>query len=108
MPVDGVPSKKSQEGLVSIRESDIEQYFCKELKKYPPWTQFKFKSTVNFVPDRIVFGPGVAYLIEFKAENGKLSAGQELCIKMFEKLLIRVDIISSKYEVDQWIKENIV
>lgn len=74
-----------------MRESKIEQAFCKYAKKQG-CIPYKFSSPARRgVPDRLVMCPdGVSFFVEFKNEQGSLSVMQIREIKKLTDLGHRV------------------
>jgi len=59
-----------------VRESVIESYLVKEVKKVGGLC-YKFMSSVNGVPDRIVIYKGDTYFVEVKRPGGKVRKDQK-------------------------------
>lgn len=87
-------------------EKDLEKYFnaAAERKGY---MSLKFVSpSWRGVPDRIVFGAGRCYLVEFKnGAVGRLSKLQEFMFRRFEIRGFPVAVLRTKAEVDEFVRK---
>lgn len=87
-------------------EKDLEKYFnaAAERKGY---MSLKFVSpSRRGVPDRIVFGAGRCYLVEFKnGLEGRLSKLQEFMFRRFEIRGFPVAVLRTKAEVDEFVRK---
>lgn len=87
-------------------EKDLEKYFNAAVERRG-YMSLKFVSpSRRGVPDRIVFGEGRCYLVEFK--NGASRRLSKLQAYMFERFEIRgfpVAVLRTKAEVDAFIQK---
>ena len=80
---------------IEMRESKIERKVS-EYAKLEGWLCRKYTSPGNKgVPDRIFFKDGQTVMVEFKSEEGKLSAAQKVQIKLHREHGMQVEVISS-------------
>lgn len=84
-----------------MRESDIEIYAVKEVRKLGG-VAYKFTSPGRIgVPDRIMLFPnGIIYFVEFKAPGKKPTEGQLREHKRIRDLGFYVEVVDSKEDVD--------
>ena len=86
---------KYNERKIEMRESGIESKVC-EYAKLKGWLCMKYTSPGNRgVPDRLFFKDGQTVMVEFKSEEGKLSAAQKVQIKLHREHGMQVEVISS-------------
>ena len=86
------------------RESRIESYLNDQVAR-AGGDSYKFKSTVNGVPDRIVLFDGKTHFVEVKRPNGKLRPTQVTMHKKFAKQKIQVHVVDTKDKVDAFIQD---
>ena len=85
-------------------EKDIERYLVAEVRKRGG-EAYKFVSPAQRgVADRIVVMPGRVWFVELKRPGGKLTPLQERFRDRMLQLLQYHIVLSSKDEVDQWLK----
>jgi hypothetical protein len=88
-----------------MRESKIEKYFCREVKKRGGEVRKVKWLDRNGAPDRVAFFPGHAAIwIEFKAPGKKLRPEQKREHKRLNKVGQIVKVIDSKRAVDNFFK----
>lgn len=84
-------------------EKTVESYFIKKISERGFLT-FKFLSTVRGVPDRIVFGGGLCFLVEFKnGRAGRISKLQEFMFQRLRACGFPVHVLRTKQEVDAFV-----
>lgn len=87
-------------------EKTVESHFAKKISARGFLT-LKFLSTIRGVPDRIVFGAGRCYLVEFKnGPEGRLSKLQEFMFRRFAEHGFPVYVLRTREEVD-WFVDRI-
>ena len=87
-----------------MREKEIERYFTKQVAK-AGGKSYKWVSPGNpGVPDRIVLHGGMVFFVELKAPGGKLRATQLRAFRELMKFGKDVWILSSKKDVDEFIR----
>lgn len=85
-------------------EKDIERYLVAEVRKRGG-EAYKFVSPAQRgVADRIVVMPGRVWFVELKRPGGKLTPLQERFRDRMLQLLQYHIVLSSKDEVDAWLK----
>ncbi len=87
------------------RERQIETYLKLSVERIGGLTRKYVSPGYAGVPDRLVFYKGKIFLVELKAPGGILSAVQHVEIKRMAQVGIPVIIISSKTEVDRFMKD---
>ena len=87
---------------MSVLEKEIEKHLVK-LVKQSKGLSYKWISTVSGVPDRIVFINQRVFLVELKAQNGRLSPRQELVFDDLGEQGFPVHILRSKEDVEDFI-----
>lgn len=86
---------KYNERKIEMRESGIESKVC-EYATIKGWLCRKYTSPGSRgVPDRLFFKDGQTVMVEFKSEEGKLSAAQKFQIKIHREHGMQVEVISS-------------
>lgn len=85
-------------------ESKIESYFKDQMKAIGALA-FKFKSTVNGVPDQIVIFKGNVHFAELKRPDEKPRANQIYVHKQIEKQGVPVYTLNTKEKVDEFIRQ---
>jgi hypothetical protein len=90
-----------------MRESTIEKYFCQRVNK-AGGLAFKWVSPGAIgVPDRIVFFPGMVFLVELKSSRGKLRPDQKYQREQLAKLDFDVVVINSKEQAKAWVEAQV-
>lgn len=87
------------------RERQIETYLKLSVERVGGLTRKYVSPGYAGVPDRLVFYKGKIFLVELKAQGGMLSAVQHAEIKRMAQVGIHVVILSSKTEVDRFMKD---
>lgn len=87
------------------RERLVETYLKSSVEKIGGLTRKYVSPGHAGVPDRLVFYKGRIFLVELKAQGGILSAVQRIEIQRMAKVGIPVVIISSRVEVDKFMKD---
>lgn len=87
------------------RERQIETYLKSSVERIGGLTRKYISPGCAGVPDRLVFYKGKIFLVELKTQGGILSAVQHVEIKRMAQVGIPVIIISSKTEVDRFMKD---
>lgn len=95
-----------------MRESEIEKYFCEQVKAIGGMAE-KFKSPGRrSVPDRLVSMPATracrgahVIFVELKAPGRKPTSAQQRDHQRRRAMGFRVDVLDSGEAVDQWIIE---
>lgn len=87
------------------RERLVETYLKSSVEKIGGLTRKYVSPGHAGVPDRLVFYKGRIFLVELKAQGGILSAIQRIEIQRMAKVGIPVVIISSRVEVDKFMKD---
>lgn len=88
-----------------IRERQVETYLKSSVERIGGLTRKYVSPGYAGVPDRLVFYKGRIYLVELKTTGGILSAVQHVEIKRMAQVGIPVIILSSKTEVDRFMKD---
>ena len=93
--------KDKFEKLKEVKESKIENYLVKEIRKLKG-RAYKFESPSNAgVPDRLCFLPGgVSFLIETKRPEGKLRPLQRVQINRIKGYGQIVEVLDTKEKID--------
>lgn len=86
-----------------IRERTVEQYLNKQIQSLGGLS-FKFKSTVNGVPDRIIIFDGKTHFIEVKRPGGKLRKEQVAMHNRMRNHRASVHVVSSHADIDKFIR----
>jgi hypothetical protein len=85
-----------------VRETSVEQRLINRTK-WAGGICMKILPILAGYPDRLVLLPGGRlFLIETKAPKGKLRPAQEVFIKRAAKIGIKVEVLYSTSEVDDW------
>lgn len=87
------------------RERLVETYLKSSVEKIGGLTRKYVSPGHAGVPDRLVFYKGRIFLVELKAQGGILSAVQRIEIQRMARVGIPVVIISSRVEVDKFMKD---
>ena len=87
------------------RERLVETYLKSSVEKIGGLTRKYVSPGHAGVPDRLVFNKGRIVLVELKTQGGILSAVQRIEIQRMAKVGIPVVIISSRVEVDRFMKD---
>ncbi len=97
----GFLKKDKFEKLKEVKESKIENYLVKEIRKLKG-RAYKFESPSNAgVPDRLCFLPGgVSFLIETKRPEGKLRPLQRVQINRIKGYGQIVEVLDTKEKID--------
>lgn len=77
---------------------------CSRWLKTKGGVMLPLKGWLNGTPDALVVSCGKVHLVEFKALNGKLSAGQELMAKKIAQAGFRVNVIRTLDEFKEMLK----
>lgn len=85
-------------------ESKIETYFKNQIKAIGGLA-YKFKSTVNGVPDQLVIYNGHLYLVELKRPGEKPRANQVYVHNQIKKQNVNVYTVNTTDKVDAFIKD---
>ena len=92
-----------------MRESEIERYLVREVKRKGGLAMKFVSPGLRGVPDRLVIFPGgIHVFVELKAPGEKPSKQQQYRIVQLEKLGCRVRVIDSRQKVDVLIWEMVV
>lgn len=87
-----------------MKESPIESYLVKLVEK-AKGRAYKWVSPGNKgIPDRIVLLEGVAFFVETKATNGRLSTLQKVQHKKLTSLEFTPVVINSKEQAKLWVE----
>jgi len=87
-------------------ESAIETYLVKRIKCIGGLC-YKFSSSVNGVPDRIVIYNGQTYFIELKRPGGKPRKDQLKVHRDFKKQGVNVLVMDTKEQIDTFIRDTL-
>lgn len=87
------------------RERLVETYLKLSVEKIGGLTRKYVSPGHAGVPDRLVFYKGRIFLVELKTQGGILSAVQRIEIQRMARVGIPVIILSSKTEVDRFMKD---
>lgn len=89
-----------------LSESQLEEKFCKKIKKIGGMA-LKFMSPGRAgVPDRIILMPGgKIYFVEMKSSNGPVNPIQEYIFEKFEELGFKVHILNSENSVKKFLEK---
>lgn len=85
-------------------ESKIEAYLAERVKAVGALT-YKFKSTVNGVPDRLVIFDGVTHLVEVKRPGEKPRANQVKCHQDIAARGVPVHVVDDRDAVDAFVRD---
>lgn len=85
-------------------ESKIETYLAEQVKAVGALT-YKFKSTVNGVPDRLVIFDGVTHLVEVKRPGEKPRANQVKCHQDIASRGVPVHVVDDRDAVDAFVRD---
>lgn len=85
-------------------ESKIEAYLAKRVKAVGALT-YKFKSTVNGVPDRLVILDGKTHLVEVKRPGEKPRANQVKCHADIASRGVPVHVVDDRDSVDAFVRD---
>jgi hypothetical protein len=91
-----------------LRESAIEKYLVRKVKDVNGLQVKLGSSFCKGLPDRLVLYKGVAYFVELKSKGGRLSDIQRYRIEKIRAQGVEVFIISSKEEVDLFVKRCLI
>lgn len=88
-----------------MTEKQIEQKLKEEVEKLGGLC-WKFVSPGNIgVPDRLVIHEGKVIFVELKASNGKVRPIQSLRLRQLKRRGMKVAVISSYKEIDEFIEK---
>ena|ERR1700748_2379754 len=97
--------KRRIENLNRPSESDNEAHLVREIKKLGGECPKITNPGERGWPDRkAIVPPGFEYWVEVKKETGVLSPNQEIVIARLARIGIKVYVLFSKQEVDEFIK----
>lgn len=89
------------------RESVLEADLDKRVSRGFGGMTFKLAPTTVGLPDRLVVLPGGRmYLVEMKAETGRLSAAQSALHRRLARIGIRVHVVTGRMGVINWIRDR--
>jgi hypothetical protein len=86
-----------------VLEKEIEKHLVK-LVKQSKGLSYKWISSVTGVPDRIVFLQNQVYLVELKAQTGRLSPRQVVVFDDLGEQGFPVHVLRSKEDVEEFLK----
>ena len=89
---------------MNVLEKEIEKHLVRLVKK-SKGLSYKWISSVTGVPDRIVFINQKVFLVELKAQTGRLSPRQEVVFDDLGEQGFPVHVLHSKEDVEDFINE---
>lgn len=94
--------------VISMLEKQVEEYFCREVKKHGGLALKLTSPGHAGVPDRVVLHDGKILFVELKRPGGKLRPLQRYVFSRMRKFGAKVYVITCRAEVDAFVQQELI